>query len=385
MAEKIISERVISRKVIGSANPIAKKFRNLKGSFGGICIAPFLLIIALGIIYYGETFKKHSRVVENLTLESAEEVSSGASGLHKISGKPKDVSELISPYVGDEIGKVLYYSYAVQEYQEVEETEYETVTRIENGQEIEEEVERVKLVEKWVDEETSSKWAEFKLGNFSIEPSSANKELKFQSKEYYEDFEGFIDVTSKNINPEIGDYRITLSYLQIDIELIVIGEISGSSISGGETFIISNKSDSELLSDLKSGETTTYWVMKAGSWFMLTMGFMMLLSPVLSLLDFIPIAGKAASCAASVVGAIFAFIIVVTATIIIKFWWAFLILAVLGIIGVIVLIVMLAAKKNDKKGTDSEEDNSKNENKEDKENEEDKEGKEDEKDKEEKK
>src|SRR5690606_29956372 len=65
--------------------------------------------------------------------------------------------------------------------------------------------------------------------------------------------------------PSIGDYRIVLDYIPVDSQLLVIGEINGSTISGGSTFIVSNKGNDELLSDLKSSETAQYWGMKIGS------------------------------------------------------------------------------------------------------------------------
>jgi hypothetical protein len=149
--------------------------------------------------------------------------------------------------------------------------------------------------------------------------------------------------------PELGDYRIVVNYLALDTELLVIGEISGSTISGGETFIVSNKSDADLVGDLKTAETTMYWVMKGGAWLLLTFGLLMMIGPILSLLDFIPIAGQAANCVASIVAAIIAAGIVLAATLIIKFWYICIALAVLGVIGLVVLLVVLMAKKGDKK------------------------------------
>ncbi|MBU0976203.1 MAG: TMEM43 family protein [Patescibacteria group bacterium] len=408
MAEKILSERVVSRKVIGSANPIAKKFRSFKGSFGGICIAPILIIIAFGILFYSEKFKKNSEVVEQLTLETATEVTAD-SGMHKIKGTPVVDTPIKAPEVGD----VLYYSYKEQKYEEVEKTEEETITTIENGQEVEETIERVKLVDEWVDKESKSEWAGFKLGNYTISPNGADLELKLQKKEYmiegvaqkdyksicesaggtwlaqYNECEGigkticgsndgeykmcespcrhnpvmenctdvcvevctivnpgeYVDISGKNITPDIGDYRLVVEYLPLETEMLVIGEISGTTVSGGDTFIVSNKSDTELLSDLKGEETAMYWIMKGVVWLMLTFGFLMILGPILSLLDFIPVAGKAASCVASIIAAIVSAGIVIAGTLIIKYWFLCIALAVIGVVGLVVLLVVLMTRK----------------------------------------
>lgn len=342
MAERIISERVVSRRVIGSANPIARKFRNLKGSIAGIGCGPILMILALGTLFYGEKFQRSSKIVEQLSLETAQEVTA-TEGLHKMSGKPVVSTPANAPEVGD----ALYYSFAKQQYQEVEETEYETVTTIENGQEVEEEIERVKVVEKWVDLETENKWAEFKLGNYNVKTAGADLRLDLARKEYREDMGLYHELSSgMSITPEIGDYRKVIEYLTSDTELLIVGQISGSTISsGGEVFIITTKSDAELLSSMKTEETTLYWVSKGASWLLLTIGLLLILGPILSLLDFIPIAGQAANCAATIIAAVISVGIVLAGTLIIKFWWACLALSVIGIVVLVVLLIVLVMKK----------------------------------------
>jgi hypothetical protein len=348
MAERVISERVVSKRVIGSANPIARKFRALKGSFGGVCIAPVMIIIAFVLLFAGERQKEHSKTVEELSLETASEVTAD-SGMHKIQG----TATITTPAEAPEVGDVLYYSYKKQEYEEVEKTESYTDTEIENGQEVEVTKERVKIVDEWVDKETKSDWASFKLGKYTIDTEDAKKEFDYSSKEYREDLWGDYDeYTGSSDTADIGDVRIVVDYLPTDTELLVVGEITGSEIKGGESFIVSNKSDSELVSDLKSEETAIYWIMKVGSWLLLTLGFMMILGPILSLLDFIPIAGKVANCVASIVGAAVAAGIVLMATLIIKFWYLCIAAAVLGIVALVTMLVLLIVKKGGKDDKD---------------------------------
>ncbi len=345
MKEKVISERVVSRKVVGKANPIARKFRNLKGSFGGVCIAPVIVIIALGLLYYGEKFQKQSKVVEELKLEDASEVKAD-SGMHKMRGKPT-VVEAVEVL---EIGEVLYYSYQRQQYQEVEETEHETVEYVEDGEDVEEEIERTKLVEKWVDMESKSEWSEFKLGEYNVNTSGADLKFNLAEKEYREENDEYFELSSsQSITPEVGDYRITVSYLPIDTQLLIVGEISSNTIKKGEMLIISDKTDSDLISSLKSSETALYWTIKGVAWILLTIGFLMILNPILSLADFIPIAGKAVSCVASIAAGIISLGIIVAITFIIKFWWVLLILTGVGVVVLIVILVMLMKKHKDKK------------------------------------
>ncbi len=350
--ERIISERVVSRKHIGKANPIARKFRKFKGSFGGICIAPVLIVLSLGLLYFGEKQKRNSILVESLSLESVEEVSY-TEGMHKVKGTPKVSTAAEAPKYGD----VLYYSYQKEEYQEVEETEYDTQTVIEEGEEYEDEIERVKLVEKWVSIESDSEWADFKLGNYTVNVSGADLKLDLSSKEYRRDYlsgEYYEYTGSATVDPEIGDYRIRVSYLPLETELLVVGEFTSDIIKQGEIYIITTKSDSQLISDMKTAETTTYWVMKAASWLLLTFGFLMILSPILSLLDFIPIAGKAASCLASVIAAGISLGIVVMGTLIIRYWWLFLIIGGVIVIGLVLLLILLISRKGGAKKEEAE-------------------------------
>jgi len=340
-SERIISERVVSRRVIGSANPIARGFRKVKGSFGGICIAPIFFLISFILIYSSEKIEKNSRVVESLSLESVNEVTYNE-GLHKVNGKVSITTSAQAPQIGD----VLYYSSRKEQYQEVEETEMETITTIENGEEIEEEIERIKIVEKWVEMEADSQWAEFKLGAYTVNPNGADLKVDYLEKEYREENGLYTELkSSQSLSPEVGDYRLVVNYLPIDTDLLIVGEFGTNTIDKGELFIITTKGNDELINDMKTAETTTYWVMKGVSWLLLTFGFLMLLSPILTLLDFIPIAGKAVSCVASIIAAVISLGIVLLATIIIKFWWLFIILSGLFIIGLIILLVVLIFKK----------------------------------------
>lgn len=345
--ERIISERVVSQRVVGSANPIARKFRNLKGSIGGLCIAPVLLVLAFGILFYSEKFQRSSKIVEELELKQATEVVN-ESGMKKVTGK----AAVTTPAKAPEVGNVLYYNAKYQEYKEVEKTETETVTEIENGQEIEKTIERVKLVEEWTDTDSSSGWAEFNVGGITIKPSGAKLEWSLARKEYrYVSKFGIYDElkAGDSVTPIIGDKRLLVNYMPSDTDILVVGELSQKIISGGEVFIISNKTDAELLSDLKTSETTMYWVLKFIVWLLLTIGIMSVLGPILSVLDFIPIAGKAASCVASMFAAVVAVGIVIAGSLIIKFWWLCLGLAAVGVVGLISLFLIVVLKKGSKK------------------------------------
>jgi len=140
---------------------------------------------------------------------------------------------------------------------------------------------------------------------------------------------------------------LVFDYVSSEDELVIVGEISNGKVKDGEVFIISNKSASALLQDLKSSESAMYWGLKFLSWLLMTIGFLSILGPILSIADFIPIAGKAASCVGSIVAGVLSLIIVTLLTLLIKLWWLCLGGFILIFIGLSVLLVVLIVKKKE--------------------------------------
>ena len=345
--ERIISQRVVSQKVIGSANPIAKGIRNIKSSIGGICIGPVLVIVAIGMLFVSERLDKKSAVVKQLSLEPASEAS-GKTGMHKIEGSAVLTTEIIPPEITD---KVLYYSYSKERYEQVEKVERETVTQNIGGDEVEQVVETTKLVDEWVSKESSEEWARFKLAEIEITPNNAKSIVDYQRAEYWFDNQTYsykLLTSGTTRNPVIGDERKVITYISVDGTFIVIGEISNNKISGGDPFIVSNKSDADILSSLRTEENVTYLGFKIGSWLFLTLGLMLVIGPILALADFIPVAGKMANCLALIIASIVSAAIVLLITMLIKLWWLCLGLLIVGLIAAVVMIVMLLAKKSKK-------------------------------------
>lgn len=344
MSKKVVSERVVSKKIKQKPKkslPIISKFKKFRGSLKGLCIAPFIVIAAFVLLFMSERQKADSAVVSSLELQEPASVE-GQEGLVKMQGSTTILESAEAPVLGD----TLYYSYTEEEYREVEKTETYTETTVENGQEIEVTKERVVLEEEWEEIESGSEWADFSIGSIDIEPAEADLKLDYESKEYEVD-QLFGDYKKGKVtNPEIGDVRMKLTYLKTDTEMIVIGEVKDDVIKSGETFIISNKDNDELVQSLESEEKTIYWVMKIASWLLLTIGIMMILSPIISLADFIPFAGKAASCAGSLVAGVISAVIVIFVTFILKFWYVFIIFGVVAIIGIALLLVFILKRKD---------------------------------------
>lgn len=338
--EKVVSERVISQKIVSKKNSIPiiggimNKFNNLSEGIAGLCIAPVLILAAFGVLVYSENFSKASETVGELELIAAADVDENA-GLSKIQGEP-NITEFVE---APEIGDVLYYTYSMEEYREVEEKRQETTTKVVDGQEIEETVERTVLVEKWVEEESETEWSEFTLGDVEIDPDKADIEFNMEKEVFLLSvLEGYTDYPN-SYSAEVGDVRITVNYVSIDDSLIVVGDISGNRISSGDTFIISNKSDAELLSDLENSENTQNMILKGIAFVLYFVGYMSIFRPLIALADFIPLVGKPASAAASVAALILAAGSVFVVTVFIKFWW---LIVLAGVCIVLILLGLLA-------------------------------------------
>jgi len=344
MDKKVISERVVSSTVVKKPGYLSEKWGNLKESLSAFCLAPVLILIALGLMFYGELFHKSSVVVESLELQSAEEVGNNA-GLVEIIGQASTVNSVEAP----EVGEVLYYDYQVEAYEEVEETETEYQTRTEDGVDYEDKVEKTVLVDKWVSKESEGPvWGDFKLGNIEVDPSGAKLRLDYQEKILYlpvdeEDWSGL--GSSQNVTPELGDERMTIHYLPLEEELIVVGEVSGGKINGGDEFIVTNRGDADLVAGLKSEETAWYWILKFVIWLLLFIGLSSIVGPVLAVLDFIPLVGSAARWVGGVIAAVIALILVILGTLLIKFWWLWLILIIL-FVGALVVILVYYMRRN---------------------------------------
>lgn len=344
MNERIVSERVVSTKKVEKQGYVQEKWGNLKDSISAFCMAPILILVAIGLLFYSEGFHKSSEVLQDLSVQSPDEVV-GQSGMKMIEGTARIESALSAPGVGD----VLYFDLKKETYEEVEEKEYETRTRTEDGQEYEDKVETTKIVEKWVEKEgVDGKWANFYLGEIKIVPKDASLRLDYVKKIFVEGENGEL-VEAKGETPALGDKRVVVQYLPLKQKILVVGELQDNKIAGGSEFIITDKSADDLMNTVQNEETFWYWFLKFIIWLLFTIGMTSIVGPIIALVDFIPLVGTAARNVAGFISAVLALIIVLVASILIKFWWLFVIVVVLTMIvlvGLLIFLWMRIKKKN---------------------------------------
>jgi len=328
---------VISRREIGSANPVAKFFRGLADSIKGVATGFFFIIISFVLVYNMVTQKEHSKTIEALPLQTPEEVV-GVNGMVKIEGMPEYTRLMVEPLSGKE---VLYYSYVKEDYA-VRRIENTRVVE-ENGKQIEETI--VDYREEWkpVSGASKTEWSEFKLGQIEIDPGNADDRFndtelyknEFNNPEFDANSAAFVD--KSRLVDKSQKFRETVRGVLADTKLVVVGENSNNRISSGVegAFFVSNMSASELLGDVQSSEKMWFWIMAIGAWFLMAQGFTMLLGPVTHMMNVIPGLGSMTRGLLFGIFAIISAVIVFLAYIGLKFWWGILI-AVLVVFGFII-------------------------------------------------
>ena len=128
------------------------------------------------------------------------------------------------------------------------------------------------------------------------------------------------------------------------MNFIVIGSLQNGQITSGDPFIVSNKTDSQIVSNLQTSENTQRVIYMVISWVLTFLGLSMLFAPIIELVDIIPFAGGAAKAVAGVISAILATVMVLGGWLLIKFWYIFVIL----IVALIILAVKLITSKKAK-------------------------------------
>ncbi|MCA9386291.1 hypothetical protein KC717_06625 [Candidatus Dojkabacteria bacterium] len=353
-------QKVISRKVVGSAHPVARKFRDIKNAFAGVGCGFGALIIGFILIVTSVTsVKEYSKIVAGLPLQSPEEAQDG---IVKIQGQPTinepvsttyqlcKVQDCGAPGESRTTTPSLYEVLTWERYEIVEETSTETRTVIENGQEVQETVETIEYNERWIEKDRSANWADFQIGTITVLPEGAKTVLETSSTEVPDVHipnAGIVENFGQQVSDQVGATRLKIEYIpESTDQLIVVGELTNGTIADGETLIVSNLSNDELVTKLENQEATARLAMRFFAWLLLTIGFGAILAPILEFVELIPVAGKVAKVAAFFISAVFSAFLVLTGVLLLKFWYIFAALGVVLFIGSIILITKHVQSKS---------------------------------------
>lgn len=361
-----MSEKVISSKVIGSANPIAKKFRSIKNAFAGIGVGIVLLILGLFLIFqsvYG--VKENSKLVASLALTKATEATVSDSDLIKLQGKPVNVTPVKYEYekcvtrdcyswqnTKESLPQALYLKVEKQRFEVVKHVRTETRTTEFAGQETEETVEITEYKEEWVTKDTIKQWANFNMGSILVEPSDNTKLMTNNTSAEVANIKidnlGELNNYGQEASSEVGATRLVYTYLPYTTEstdFLVVGKLANKTVASGEPFIVTDKSEDQLVKALEDEENLARAGFAFFSWLSVFIGLSMLLAPILEFVSWIPLAGKLAKFVAGLIALITATILVAASWLILKFWWLILIVVIVLIAAAVFLVVKMAAKK----------------------------------------
>lgn len=345
------SERVVSTKVIGSSNPVARGFRKVSSSIAGVFGGCVMLFVALGMIIAAvKLVPDNSRKVEVLQLETPEEAKD-KDGMVKVEAVPEVSTAATLEYsTKNEFGQestqtfdkeALYISAKFEIYEQVKEVSTETSDVTKDGQDSEETVEKTAIKEEWVTKTEVEKFGTFKMGTLEVDTKNIGTRFE-KTDETIEDVvmpDGDAATVYENPSSEVGSTRLVIEYVPVSDELIVVGNLHNGKINGGEVNIISNYSDSELINKLRNEENAMRWVIRFLAWLFLTLGFTSVVGPLLVFADFIPGVNKIVGCVSFLVFGMLSALIVLLITFAINYWWV----VVLCLFGIIVLLGLFMA------------------------------------------
>lgn len=365
--EKVISSTKIqpTKKNILRDNPISQRIKKIGGSIKAIPLGILLLLVGLYLTYASVVnVKEVSKIVNRIDNISAEEASSD-NDLAFFTGKPELKTDNSFEYktcekaykctedyefTTNKIENVLYISAKFERYEQKEEKKTETRTRIENGEEIEEKVEVTELVEDWETKQEVENWYKFKVGKFTVEdPDEATKYIETEEvtiENVYIPNLSTPYISREDASDKVGATRVIITTYSPSKNINVVGEIVDNKINTENTFIITDQDKDKLVETLQKKEKLSRTSMRFFAWLTLTIGFMTVLGPIMSIVEIIPFAGKIANFIALVIGAIISAIVVFVGVIIVKFWWLFVILILALICGGIYLLILSQKNKS---------------------------------------
>ena len=336
MTRKVIRSRVTGRRVIGSANPVAKWGRDSKqtcfDSIGGFFFGVLLFFVPFVLTYCAATTEKDSQDIAKLSVVQAQDAGS-ISGMSLVKGVVT-AANTVTPYIGEGVdGAVLFYDYEVRREETRIEQQDRTETRIENGQEVEYTITEDVEVTEWVTVEHESEWGDLRLGPIQVNPKKCRVNLTEKTT--------FTDSYRDTVTGEPWEEKQTVIYA--DVSAILAAEFQdGKVVDEPDFYILTTKSQEELVAQLNTAEETSRWGKVIFAIILMTISFNLMLGPAMLLINIFPIKQLSGAirfvifiCSAilstAIVGATYMFV---------RFWWVI----VLVILGLAVWIVIEAGK-----------------------------------------
>ena len=329
-----IGRRVVSKKVLGSANPVARWGRSSKNtcmdSIGGFFFGLLLFFVTFALPYCAATTEKDSKDMAKLDQVNAAEAA-GLDGKYAVKGILSAGNEVEAP-VGDVDKPILAYRYLVERYEPHIETRQETRTEVQNGMDVEITEEVEEEVWEWETLESDEDWAQFKLGTITIDPQKCKiGELKWQQvyKDEYEDYD-----TGYKI-------RETCEVMYANVSVILAAEFAGGQVVDKPDFYrITTGSMDDMVAKAHGEEEGQRWMLIVLSVILWTISMNLILGPAMILINIIPIKeiSGAVRGVLTFVSLIIACLITFVTYVAIRYWWV-IVLALLALTAFVIYSV----------------------------------------------
>lgn len=316
---------------------------NVKGGLNGIIGGIFALIFSFGLIVYTiNGIEEKSTQVAKLKNIPAIEVGTKR-GMINMFGRLEatDLKSILLKKCTDPFcltftelfrkDNLIYYKVVLQRFEVVKEVTETSEAGTSN-------TETVEYSHEWVTKDTKEEWSTLSMAGIQIVPQKARVIADEESQDIREVH--IAELTSLNSygqspkedEPKFGTTRALVTYIpKDDREYTIIGEKRSGQISDGTPFIISDKSSTAIVEQLRSEEKTLRLGVRILAFVLMTIGFTSILNPVLSLTDLIPIAGNIARKVAFGISALISAVIVIATVVLLQYWWIILLVIILGI------------------------------------------------------
>ena len=323
-----VSRRVVSERVIGSANPVARWGRESQsscmGAFGGFFVGLLLFFVTFALPYCAARTEKDSKDVSKLTVITTDEAAT-YSGKALVQGVLQSDGTIHVPK-GNASG-ILAYDYIVEDLVTRQEKHNETHTEVRNGKEVEVAEEVTEDVEEWQTTHQDEQWQVLRVGNITVDRMRAQIDLPW-NEEY--------NVTSPN-----QKHRETVKVVKGGLNVLLACELKdGALVPIPDFYILTAKSKDELVSQMNATEETSRWMLIAASVLLWTISMNLLVGPLMLFINIVPIKalGAAARGAVTFVSFIIACLITWITYVAVRYWWVIAIL--LGVLAVWLIVAV---------------------------------------------
>jgi hypothetical protein len=335
MAErKQTSRRLVNRRVVGSANPVAKYGRDSKrtclDTIGGFFLGLLLFFIPFGLTYCAGTQEKDSKDISKLEVRSAESVA-GFTGKALVAVPQLTLGDKLEPPIGDSEANLIAYDYKFEKWETWTETHQETETRVENGQEVEYTYDVEEEVSDWKIQDQDKRWARLAVGDINIDPQKCNVQLEWTQsfKDEYTD-------------ASTGEkYRETVHVIRAAPNMLLAAEFDNGQVADDPDFYILTPHDKDaLVAKLDVSEENTRKFKLVLAVILMWISLNLIIGPAMLMINLIPIKQLTGAIrfVVGIIALILSIIIVAVTYFFVRYWW----IIILLLLGLAVWIVIEA-------------------------------------------